>query len=144
MDQGLVMKSYIIILLTMFLQASCGTAQHGKKKPEDKKPEENLSRHRPYFDGKISTPTPAKDSVRENIPPTEVKKDDTKKVNSVLDSIAKKNGGYKTVPGYRILIYMGRVREDAEEAKLKFYTEYGETLKTEGVKVSYFSLSSCL
>lgn len=119
MKTNFLQKSIIYICIVLGLLSSCKTAQQATSKTNKTKPQsknevlnEDLAKYIPEY--KSSEATEVDSDVAKGVPSGELPKGDVSaQLNDMLVTMSERNMG--AVSGYRILIYSGTSRLEAEE-----------------------------
>ncbi len=115
-----------VLILAIFLLAGCGkkaiVSQSGSIYNED------LSEVRPHFEylepviaGKFQEPSLEKEVIAEK---PENTLSVTTKLNKALEATKEQNKSIKYINGFRIQLYVGNVRQDADNAKSYIYRAF--------------------
>jgi len=125
-----------ILLLLLIAAGTWGTTSCAKKtvgtSAKDRY-EDNLESVRPrytYVEPVIEAPEPPKEKKKEPVKYRPTKTEEplyvTKRVEAVLDTMARQNRAIRYINGYRVQLYVGNTRQEADAAKSYVYQIFPE------------------
>jgi hypothetical protein len=127
LDMKLKKKSLLALQIGMIILSACSKKSVVSSSSSEYR--EDLSAVRPryeYVEPVFDKPAPEAAPKPSNTPKTDVDKPlyVNKKLDTVLDTLAKHNKSIRYINGYRIQIYVGNVRQEADEAKSYIYQSF--------------------
>jgi len=127
--QDMLLKKFFLWTLTAGILALSGCSKKNLSSSSNSEYREDLSAVRPRFE--YTEPVFEKKAEQENTPVTTSPKTDSskplyinKKLEMVLDTMSKQNKSIRYISGYRIQIYVGNVRQEADAAKSYVYQSF--------------------
>lgn len=115
-------------LVLLILLAACSKTVTPSKTPTTNTYDEDLTPFRPKYAVAATNPTTP---VKETPPPLKTTMTDqplhiNRRLDMVLDTIAIRNKAIKYANGFRIMLYVGNNRQDADNAKIFCYQTFPE------------------
>lgn len=128
----LIKLTYGLVILMIMVVVGCARTSPKSGVGKTSVYSEDLSKVRPhysYVEQKLekrsvsgSEPAPSKSTTSGN------SIDVTRKLDTLLDTLAEQNKAIKYINGYRIQIYVGNIRSEADAAKSYVYTSFEELM----------------